>query len=290
MAAEDVRSPSLDVAIIGGGPAGMSAALTTGRALLATIVVNAESPRNAVTTASHGFLTRDGAHPSELLAVAKTQLEKYDTVRYVNDTVVSATATATGFEVTLTGGEAFETGQLIIATGHTDDLGRLGLPGIENVHGTSVYPCLFCDGFEHRGERIALFGRQGAIHYAPMGRLWTDDLIVFTNGEPITADDASAFDRNAVPVHTAPIRRLESFDGRLLAVELVSGERIERDAGFIADDSRPNAGATAKVGRDLVTTDAKTFGLVTSIVGAAQYGIRSSSIPRQPFRLPRRAA
>ena len=92
------ESIEYDLVVIGGGPAGMSAALIAGRALLNAAIVNAETPRNAVTTASHGFLTRDGAHPTELLAVAKQQLTKYETVRYVNDTVSTATSTPSGFD------------------------------------------------------------------------------------------------------------------------------------------------------------------------------------------------
>ncbi|MGH1489874.1 MAG: NAD(P)/FAD-dependent oxidoreductase [Acidimicrobiales bacterium] len=262
MATENNETPPADVVIIGGGPAGMSAALTAGRALLNTVVVNAESPRNAVTTASHGFLTRDGAHPTELLAVAKQQLGKYETVRYVNDTVSTATAVENGFgsgfeagfEITLASGEKMLTRRLIVATGHADDLKRLDLPGIEAVYGKSVYPCMFCDGFEHRGERLAMFGREGAIHYAPMGLLWTDDLIVFTNGASLSPDQTAELEAHGVAVHSEQIQHLESSDGTLTAVELVTGERIERDAGFISDEYSEPA-----------STFAETLGVTSSL-------------------------
>lgn len=231
----DDQSPS-DLVIIGGGQAGMSAALTAGRARLDTVIINAESPRNAVTTASHGFLTRDGSHPTELLVVAKQQLAKYATVSYITDTVAATTRTAAGFDVVLASGSRMTTNRLVIATGHVDDLDRLGMPGIGDVYGKTVYPCLFCDGFEHEDERLALFGREGAIHYAPMARLWTDDLIVFTNGADLRPGDAEALEANNVRAHTEPIERLESDDGHLRAVLLDTGERIERDAGFIGDE------------------------------------------------------
>ena len=233
-------TPLHDLLIVGGGPAGMSAALTAGRALLNTVIINAESPRNVVTTASHGFLTRDGAHPTELLAVAKEQLAKYESVRYVKGSVTATANTDAGFEVALTSGTRLRGERLVIATGHVDDLKQLSLPGIDDVYGTTVYPCVFCDGFEHRTERLALFGRDDAIHYAPMARLWTDDVIVFTNGADLCAEDTEALERNGVQTRTEPIRRLRSEAGRLQAVELDTGERIERDAGFItADYSHP---------------------------------------------------
>lgn len=245
---------NLDLVVVGGGPAGMSAALTAGRARLKTAIINSESPRNAVTTASHGFLTRDGAHPSELLATAKEQLAKYKTVSYLNDTVTDIVKSEAGFALDLSGGTRLMANRLVLATGHVDDLDQLGLVGIKEVYGKSIYPCVFCDGFEHQNERLGLFGREGTLHYAPMARLWTDDLIVFTNGAELSADDRDALKRNNVGVHTAPIRRLESKNGRLLEVELETGERIERDAGFISDDySRP------------ATTFAESLGVTSSL-------------------------
>lgn len=245
----------------------MSAALIAGRALLNTVVVNAESPRNAVTTASHGFFTRDGVHPAELLATAKQQLTIYETVRYRNDIVTTATVTDDGFEVVLASGDAIATDRLIIATGHKDVLGRLDLPGVEDVYGKSVYPCVFCDGFEHRGERLALFGREGAVHYAPMVRMWTDDLIVFTNGGALSAEEAEAFERRGVVVRCEPIRRLESNDGTLTAVELATGERVERDAGFISDEYS-----------DPASTFAESLGVTSSLNDWGMHALDASDV------------
>ncbi|MGB3185763.1 MAG: NAD(P)/FAD-dependent oxidoreductase [Ornithinimicrobium sp.] len=259
MTTKHTAARQCEVAIIGGGPAGMSAALTAGRALLDTVIVNAESPRNAVTAASHGFLTRDGAHPTELLAAAKGQLAKYESVHYREDTVISALATEKGFEITLTGGEHVVAARLIIATGYADDLRKLDIAGIEDVYGRSVYPCIFCDGFEHRGERLALFGREGAIHYAPMVRLWADDLIVFTNGAVLSSDEVADLDRHRMQVYTSPIDRLDSTDGRLRAVELATGECVERDAGFISDDySTPSSTFAESLG---VTSSMNEWGM-----------------------------
>ena len=258
----------LDLVIIGGGPAGMSAALTAGRALLDATIVNAETPRNSVTTASHGFLTRDGVHPSELLAIAKQQLATYDTVRYLNDTIVSTLQTADGFDVALADGSVLRAKRLMIATGHTDDLGLLNLAGIEDVYGKSVYPCVFCDGFEHRGERLALFGGESAVHYAPMIRLWTDDLAVFTNGETLDADAVDELAHHDVTVYAQAVRRLEAQDGHLQAVELETGERIERDAGFISDEySNPTTTFPESLGVTSSPTDWGTTALDAADTG-----------------------
>lgn len=267
MSPHHLDASAFDLLIVGGGPAGMSAALTAGRALLSTVIINAESPRNLVTTASHGFLTRDGAHAADLLAVAKEQLTKYETVSYVKGSVAATASTDAGFEVVLTSGIRFSGRRLVIATGHVDDLTQLSVPGIDAVYGRSVYPCVFCDGFEHHGERLALFGREGAVQYAPMARLWTDDLIVFTNGADLGAEDAEALGRNGVRVHTDQIRRLESENGRLRAVVLDTGERVERDAGFIGEDySHPATTLAESLG---VTSSPNEWGMTSLDVGAA---------------------
>ena len=236
----------LDLAIVGGGPAGMSAALIAGRALLDTVVINAEMARTHVTGASHGFLTRDGAHPSEILAVAKSQLEKYETVTYRVGVVAGIERHTNGFEITDDTGNRIMAERLIIATGHRDDLAQLSIEGIENVYGNSVYPCVFCDGLEHHGERIALFGGADAVHYAPMVSMWTRDLTVFTNGRELSASSIRELELRGVAVHRERIVRLHASHGTLASVELSSGERIERDAGFIADDYSTPATAFAQ--------------------------------------------
>jgi len=226
----------IDLAIIGGGPAGMSAALVAGRARLRTVVVNEEQPRNAVTTASHGFLTRDGAHPAELLSIAKQQLRKYDTVRYVQGRAQGVEAVAGGVRLHANG-ETVTARRVIIATGYRDDLASLKLPGIVDVYGKSVYPCPFCDGFEHRDERIAVFGAAGAEHLVPVVRVWSSDVILFTNGEALDEAVASSMRDKGVEVVLEPVVRLHSTDGNLTAVEVHGGRTVVRDSGFVASDT-----------------------------------------------------
>lgn len=227
----------LDLAIIGGGPAGMSAALIAGRCLLNAVIINAEAPRNRVTTASHGFLTRDGAHPTELLAIAKEQLKKYPSVEYRNTSASAVSSTPGGFVIELPLGERLTSRRVILATGFRDELSTLNLAGIEDVYGKSVYPCPFCDGFEHARRRVALFGGDGVQNYAALIRMWSADMRVFTNGRVLNADARASLDANGVRVHEEVVRRLLSKDGQLSGVELSDGSVIERDGGFLWDDA-----------------------------------------------------
>lgn len=246
----------------------MSAALTAGRALLDAVIINAETPRNAVTTASHGFLTRDGAHPTEVREIAIAQLEKYPTVDYITGTVTSATTSDNRYNVQTSLGDTFRARRLIVATGHTDDLSRLDLAGIEDVYGKSVYPCIFCDGFEHHHQRLAIIGREDADHYAPMARLWTDDLAVFTNGADLAAESRSSLAANNVTLHTDPIRRIESEAGQLHAIVLETGKRIERDVAFLSDNySHPATRIAEELGVPTAINDWGMEGLDADAVG-----------------------
>lgn len=128
-----MSNTKLDVVIVGGGPAGMSAALVAGRARLRTAVINEERPRNAVTTASHGFLTRDGVHPLELLSIAQEQLRKYESVSYISGKVESVQKRDGVFDLKVTDGASLTADRVIIATGYKDDLTRLNLPRVEDV-------------------------------------------------------------------------------------------------------------------------------------------------------------
>ncbi|MFV1465870.1 NAD(P)/FAD-dependent oxidoreductase [Phaeobacter sp. JH20_02] len=238
-----------DLIIIGGGPAGQSAALVAGRSRLKTAFINAEAPRNFVTTASHGFLTRDGAHPSTLLEVSKEQLRKYPSVRYIADKAVDVAQLPGGFSVTTWGGETLTGARMVIATGYRDDLDQLALPGIEKVYGKSVYPCPFCDGFEHAGEALAIFGHDEVEHFVPMMRLWSDDMIVFTNGRPLDAKVKAELIAKGVPVEEGNIAGLRSAEGILTHVTLEDGREIARQSGFAVEDfSAPSTGFAERLG------------------------------------------
>ncbi|MEM6931696.1 MAG: NAD(P)/FAD-dependent oxidoreductase [Myxococcota bacterium] len=223
-----------DVLIVGGGPAGMAAALVAGRARLSTVLFDAGEPRNAVTKASHGFLSRDGVAPVELRRIGREQLGRYGTVRLHDGRVAGVSQLTDGFEVTHEDGTRWRGRRILLATGHRAELAMPGIPDLEAVYGTSVFPCPFCDGFEHAGERIAVFASEMAGHMGPMLRVWTDDVVVFTNGRPLADGLRQAFASRGVGVEERPIVALDHDDGVLRAVR-VDGASIPRDSGFVAE-------------------------------------------------------
>ncbi len=251
---------SYDLIIIGGGPAGQSAALVAGRARMKTALVNAETPRNFVTTASHGFLTRDGAHPSELLAVAKQQLKKYPSVRYVTDSVVEVAHMPGGFSATTAAGKSLMATRLLIATGHLDNLDLLDLPGIEPVYGKTVYPCPFCDGFEHADEALAIFGSGAVEHFVPIMSIWSKDMVVFTNGSPLEKALKAQLCSRGIAVEESRVAALLSDGGRLTHVALEDGRKIARQSGFVIEEfSEPATDFAERLG--VVSNDKNDWGM-----------------------------
>ncbi len=231
-----MNEPSFEVIIIGGGPAGMSAALVLGRSRIKTLVLNTESPRNKITTHSHGFLTQDGKHPMEIFEVGKKQLTKYPAVHYVSEKAMKLTALPTGFEVH-TARAKYTTESVVIATGYTDNIAGIGIPGLTEVYGKSVYPCPFCDGFEMADKKLAVFG---SAEIAPMFSKkiwhWSKDVIAFTHGEKVSDPElvANLADKG-IQVIEEKIKHIISENGQLKAIELEDGRLINREGGFLPD-------------------------------------------------------
>jgi thioredoxin reductase len=169
---------SCEVAVIGGGAAGLSAGLVLGRARRSVVVVDAGRPRNAPAEGVHGFLTRDGVPPAELVRLGQEEVRGYGG-RIVAGEAVAAERTGDGFTVTLDGGQRVQARRLVIATGVVDDLPDV--PGLAQRWGRDVLHCPYCHGWEFRDQPIGVLGSgEFTVHQALMFRQWTDDLVVFT--------------------------------------------------------------------------------------------------------------
>ena len=230
-------SEAFDVLVIGGGPAGLSAALNLGRSLARVLVVDADRPRNAATVFSHGFLTRDGIPPHELRKLARAELAEYPSVEVrTRQRVFGLRRDDHGFLADVgrrEPGEQVRARAVLLATGLRETLPPV--PGLLGFYGMTLFSCAACDAFELQGRPLALFGQTADL--ADRARLisrWSDRLTVFTHGSAVigAVDEAELATRGVV-VERGLVRDLVGAKGRLERVEMTDGRAIELTGGFV---------------------------------------------------------
>jgi thioredoxin reductase len=173
-----------DAAIIGGGPAGLSAALVLGRCVRRVALCDSGQYRNERSTALHCFMSRDGIAPSSLLEETRRQLQRYETVSMLATKVRSVERADGQFTMVTDDGHALQARSLLVATGVVDELP--GIEGIDELFGRTVHVCPYCDGWEHRNAPVAVYGHgEKAARFAILLRQWTDDLVLCTNGSQL---------------------------------------------------------------------------------------------------------
>lgn len=216
-----------DVAIIGGGAAGLSAALVLGRARRQVVVIDAGTPRNAPASHMHGFLSRDGTAPSELLRTARAEARAYG-VEVVEDRVTGATP---GRVLQLAGGRTIRARHVLLATGATDRLPDVA--GARERWGRDVLHCPYCHGWEVRDQRLGVLATgPGSAEYAHLIRQWSSDVAFFTGTCELSDRERAALTARGVAVVDGAVERLVIGEDRLLAVRLSDGRTVGRDALF----------------------------------------------------------
>ncbi|MEU7721114.1 NAD(P)/FAD-dependent oxidoreductase [Streptomyces tibetensis] len=258
------------VVVIGGGAAGLSAALVLGRARHRTLVVDAGEPRNAPAAHMQGYLTRDGMPPAEFLAAGREEIARYG-VELVRDRVVEVTrgedltgvqdedftvAQGEGFTVVLAGGRTVRARRLVVATGLRDELPAVA--GVAERFGRDVLHCPFCHGWEVRDQPFGVLATGPAsVHQALMVSQWSKDVRFFLHTvaeEELSDEDLRRLAAAGVEVVPGEVTGLVVEDDRLTGVRLADGTEHARSVLFLAPRAVPQTGVLERLGAELHET------------------------------------
>ncbi|WP_412168620.1 NAD(P)/FAD-dependent oxidoreductase [Curtobacterium flaccumfaciens pv. flaccumfaciens] len=227
-----------DVAVIGAGPAGLSAALNLVRAKRTVLLVDANRPRNAATLRSHGFLTRDGISPLELRKLGRTEVEGYPeatVVQSVVDLVAPDPDTDTWRVHGSWRGTELEARArtVVVATGLREEFPAL--PMLRAFYGTAVHSCVECDAYDKAGQPLAFICEtDDVVDRALLIAAWTDDLIVYTNGAaPLDDAGRARLAAAGVVVDERVVEDLEGDRSGMTGVRLADGHVEPRTGGFV---------------------------------------------------------
>ena len=240
-----------DVLIVGGGAAGLSAALVLSRARRSVVVIDAGQPRNAPAAHMHGFLGSDGLPPADLLAAGRREILGYG-AKLVPGTATAIAPVETGegvprFEVTLDDGTAIAARRILVSTGLRDDVPDI--PGLKERWGRDVLHCPYCHGFEVRDQPLGVIGgTTEAVLHAQIIRQWSEDVIYFSNGIAVDDVDRERFQVRNIAIVDGQIAHLVIEDDHLTGVGLVSGDVVPRAAVFVRPRFIPNADLLAGLG------------------------------------------
>jgi thioredoxin reductase len=240
------RQSVLDAVIVGGGPAGLSAALVLGRARKNVLVLDTGKPANAASAnAIGGLLSQGSVTPAELRRGGREQLAEFPTVDVRDGEVLDADLTPEGFFVKTHGGQAVRARSLVLAHGLRYD--PPPLPGVRSLWGRSVFHCPFCDGWEVRDRPLALHGNgPAAARSALVLSGWSNDVVLLTDGPANLNGERAVLESAGVRIREEPIRELVGRDGQLDRIEFMHGPDERREALFVRTTrEQPNGLADA---------------------------------------------
>ena len=245
-----MNTPTFDTVVIGGGAAGLSAALVLSRARRRVVVIDAGSPRNAPAPHMQGFLSRDGLPPGELLTIGREEVRAYGGLFYDGSVKEIVNNGAAGFDVELTDGHAERARRLLVATGLRDELPDI--PGLRERWARDVLHCPYCHGYEVRDRRLGVHGGSpGAVRYAQIVRQWSEDVVYVAPPETLVPAERIQLAARGIAIAEGNARRLLVEGDRLAGVELDGGRTVACEALFVPPRFVPQNDLLVGLGCDL---------------------------------------
>lgn len=243
-----IESGDSDIAIVGGGPAGLSAALILGRCCRAVTVFDANQPRNAPSRAMHGFLSRDGIRPATLRSIALRQLEPYPLVKVRAGSITQVRRRNEGFILRHENGATHHCRKLLLATGSTDVLPEI--PGLRRFYGHSAFHCPQCDGWEQRGKPLVAYGKNcTAWDFAGDLLTWSRDITLCSDQtHRLTRGQESKLERLGIRVVKKKVARLSGRGRRISKVILEGGGEIPCAAFFFCSKEQARSELAIQLG------------------------------------------
>ncbi|HEY0066029.1 MAG TPA: NAD(P)/FAD-dependent oxidoreductase [Flavisolibacter sp.] len=224
-----------DVIIVGGGPAGLNAAVVLGRCRRKVLLFDTGQYRNRWSHGMHNYLTRDDILPPEFISISRTEVDKYD-VRLIEKKVINARRNDEGiFVVTDENKEQYFSKKLLIATGVADNVPEV--PGLKEMYGHSVFHCPYCDGWEVRDKVLGVYARnKEGWELALSLKTWSPHVTLYTDGKNnVKRSHREKLDANGIKVVQLPIARLQGTDRQLEKIIFTNGEEQPCDALFFVN-------------------------------------------------------
>jgi thioredoxin reductase len=235
-----------DVVVIGGGAAGLSAALVLARARRTVAVIDAGQPRNAPAPRMNGFLSRDGMPPQELLEAGRGEISGYGG-QILDGRVLRVRRMHSGLQIVLEDHEPLTARRVLVATGLHDELPDI--PGVRDRWGRDLLHCPYCHGYEVGDQPLGVLGGSlEAVQHAQLVRQWSPDVVLFSHTDTLTADAREQLVARAIGIVDKRVERLVVRDDQLVGVELESGQFVPRTAVFVRPRFVPHTDVLADLG------------------------------------------
>ncbi|MBB6270139.1 thioredoxin reductase [Pedobacter cryoconitis] len=246
-----MEKQEFEVIIIGGSYSGLSAAMSLGRAIRKTLIIDSGAPCNQQTPQSHNFITQDGFSPAQIAKTAKDQVLAYPTVSFLNDKVVQVTGENHNFTVLTATGIQLSTKKILFATGLKDLLPDI--PGIASCWGISVIHCPYCHGYEYKGQSTGILSNDDTtLHFSKLISNWTKDLTVFTNGEiKFDADQQQQIRALNVTIVEKQIAGIIHTDGHIESISFIDGTQQKTDALYTRPPFTQHCPIPEKIGCEI---------------------------------------